>query len=234
MKKLLIGLGILAILAGCENDTSKQAIKANKKAYDIAMEMGDVPSALAAAYQILALDSTQEQYYDTIAQLHFAMGNYNTALAAGRKAIKDSTSVVAKEIVAFSSKRTGDYTTAVLYYQELLKDDPEKSIQYQYQIGESFFMMKNLESAAQFMNMVAQNEKSRMLDMEMRTQQGTQKVPYHLAALNTLGYIMMVQDNYDKAEEIFKDILMKKEDFQLAQNNYALLQQLKQEKQQEK
>lgn len=224
---LLVLLAVSAVAAGCK-DPIAEAIKTQEKVYETTTKLGDFNGALMASYQLIALDSVKYvSYYDTITQLHFAMGNFNAAFEAGKIAIQDTAVPFTKEMIAYSAKRMGRYTDAVLWYQELIKDDPENIISYQYQVGECFFQMKNYESAVDFMNKVAMNQQSRMLEIDMRTDNGaTQKVPYYLAALNTIAYVKVIKEEYDEAAKIYQDILSKKEDYNLARNNYQLLQQL--------
>lgn len=233
MKALVVPFAVLItfLFNACAPTGTQNNVEKDQQIYAEAMRSEDLGTALMAAYNILYAGDSNYTYYDTIAQLYSDLGNPQGAYNMAEAGLKMHKSMLLDKVMAQANKDLGNYTEAIDQFKALLEADPENKLAYQYSIGESYFMMEDLKNCVEYMDMVVTNEQSSTVNKVLQTQKGGQRVPYKLAAMNIIAYVMMIEGKYDMAEKVLTEVLTQKEDFELAYNNYKLLQQLKSRKQ---
>ena len=215
---------VLLLLAGCTNPT--QQINIEKEIYNRARAVDDAPVAINAAYRIVLLDETQTNFYDSIAQIYFEVQNFYGAKTVATNVYKNKQSKQILNILAYSNFYEGNYTDASLYLQDLVKIDSLNSLKYLYDIGICFFNVENGKTAMEYMQKVLNHPASKMTQKEVVMGNQQYKAYYYILALNTVGYIQMLNQQYSKAEETFQQLLSIEPEFELAKNNYKILQQM--------
>lgn len=225
-KYLLLPVLAIAMLGSCAQPNKVDQTETHKKVFEAARRANDFGTALGAAYQIVYASDSNYAYYDSIALIYQTLGNYVGALEASKDGLEKHPSLLLEKVAAHSMMKIGKFSDAIIKYQELLKSDPENNVKYLYAIGEGFFYMQNYQSCMDYMNQVATNDRSALMDIEMETDGSVQRVPYKLAAFNTMGYVMMLTERFDEAERFLGEALSKMPDFKLALNNKQLLNEL--------
>ena len=226
-----VAIVIAILFNACAPGNTSNSTEKDEKIYAEAIRSEDLGTALMAAYNILYASDSNYTFYDTIAQLYSDLGNPQGAYNMAEAGLKMHKSMLLDKVMAQANKDLGNYTEAIDQFKALLEADPENKLNYQYSIGEAYFMMEDLKNCVEYMDMVVTNEQSGTATKVLQTQKGGQRVPYRLAAMNIIAYVMMIEGKYDMAEKVLTDVLTQKEDFELAYNNYKLLQQLKSRKQ---
>lgn len=229
--KLALLTPIIAFAVSC--NSNKKQIEVQKKVYKMAMEANDYSSALVAAYQVINLEH-KSTYLDSIANLYFEIGNYIGAEKIASEVLKNNASKEMKAIVAKSQKNSGKYSDAILNFQQLMTEDPENALEYEYNIGECNFFLKNYQGCLEYMKKVTDREQSKQKTIELVFNNQRHNVPYNLAALNTVAYVLTINGSYDQGITIYEKVLEAKPDFALARNNYQYALQVKKESEKKK
>ncbi len=227
-RALLFASALLMMLSAC-NPNKLSPLEVEKAVYSRAIKAHDAITALGAAYRIVLIEPEEKLYYDTIANLLFAMGNYPGAIEVAENIQHDHTNKNLYTILARSSFETQNYTDASSYYQDLMKVDSINKVDYLYEIGTCFYYMQNNETAFNFMNQVMKEEQSRMKKKRFVTDNQAEETFYYVAAMNFMGIIYMGEEDYAKAEELYQELFKIDDKFRLAKNNYSVLLQLKQQ-----
>lgn len=223
----VLGFVLLAVIVASCGTSKKEAIKIEQEVYAKALAANDAGTAIGAAYRILMLDPTQKNYYDTIASIYFTTGNYLGALEVARGITTDHTNKELFEILAYSTYNLGKFEDASLYLQDLIELDPDKKHVYLYDIAVCYFNIKNFETSFSYMKKVMDVDASRMQKKTFNVDGKAYETFYYVAALNTMGYIYIMDARYDEAEQLYAELFKIDDQFPLARNNYAMLQQLK-------
>ena len=218
----------IIFFAACSDGTQK-TIQHEKSIYAYSLEIGDVNTAIYSIQQLLQLQPDSLFYYDTLAELYYQAERYAPAFNVTETAINKSyNSVRLLQIRAYAASKVERYEDAVISFQDLMDIEPEQVLEYTYQLGLNFYWMQNYETAIKYMTEVANNRDSRYEKVMLYANQGSQQVTYHLSALNIIGYSFMQLQQFDKAEQVYQTVLEENSEFKLAENNYKLLQQIKQ------
>lgn len=86
LQSIIVGICSVFILASCNNQPSgPSAIETQKKVYKQATELGDFMTAASSLQMILALDSSQKNYLDTLANVYYTAHLYAPALKTCEK-----------------------------------------------------------------------------------------------------------------------------------------------------
>ena len=88
MYKILIPVLLLVFLISCTNESTKSKHIHYVKVYENALNMGDVDVAINACYQIIANDSNQNNYYDSLLALYLNTRNEGSTFLAARNSLK--------------------------------------------------------------------------------------------------------------------------------------------------
>lgn len=217
---------ILAItVTSCTN--TAQQVELEKEIYNRARAVEDAPVAINAAYRIVLLDKTQTNFYDSIAQIYFEVQNFKGAKTVALNVARENQTKEISNILAYSEFNTGNYTDASLYLQDLIKLDPENKLKYLYDLGICAYNINNYATTHDYMNKVLNLPASKMTKKQIVMGNNQYETYYYILALNSIGYTYMIEEKYDKAEQAFKQLLEIEPNFEIAKNNYALLQEVK-------
>ncbi len=210
-------------------DSSQKTIEIQKRVYTTAIGADDYATALNAAHQIVGIDK-QSTYLDSIAGLYFLVGNNFGAEKIALECLKlRPKSIEVRRVLAKAQKNMGKYSDALLTYQELIKEDESRTLDYEYSIGECFFFMENFQSCLEYMKKVTDKEQSTTKEIELVFNQKRQKVSYYLAAMNTIAYVLTISGSPEQGISLYKQILERKPDFALAMSNYEYALKLEEE-----
>ena len=226
----IVAIVITILFNACAPGNTSNSTEKDEKIYAEAIRSEDLGTALMAAYNILYASDSNYTYYDTIAQLYSDLGNPQGAYNMAEAGLKMHKSMLLDKVMAQANKDLGNYAVAVEQFNALIKADAENALSYQYSIGESYFLLEDFKACVEQMDQIIANEKSAVQEKILQTKNGSQRVTYDLAAMNIVAYVMMVQGEYDMAEKVLTEVLTQKEDFELAYNNYSLLQKIKSRK----
>lgn len=217
---------LTAALVSC--NSSEKQIEVQKEIYTKAIGADDYSTALVAAYQIAALED-QSSFMDSIAAIYHAVGNSYGAYKIAEEALAYSNSKELKAIYAQSQKSLRKYSEAINTFKELITEDPENVLEYEYSMGECYFFLEDFQNCLDYMKKVTDREQSKTKMREMVFNQRRQNISYQLLALNTVAYTLTINGSIDQGIEIYEQILKARPDFALALNNYQYALQLKEE-----
>ncbi len=228
---LLVFAAILLIISSaCESNKNKiSPLQVEKAVYQKAIKANDAVTALGAAYRIVLIEPEEKNYNDSIAHLLFVMENYRGAIEVAENILADHNNKNLFGILAKSNFELQNYTDASMYYQDLMRADSVNKVEYLYDIGTCFYYMENNETAFKYMSKVMEEDQSRMKKKRFITNKQAEETYYYVAAMNFMGIIYIGDRKYAKAEEIYQELFKIDDKFQLAKNNYSVLQQLKED-----
>lgn len=222
---LIVIVLFTSAITSCTN--TAQQVELEKEIFNRARAVDDAPVAINAAYRIVLLDKEQTNYYDSIAQIYFEVQNFKGAKTVALNVSKERETKQIANIIAYSDFNTGNYTDASLYIQDLIKLDPENKIKYLYDLGICAYNMNNYTTTLDYMTQVMNHPASKMTKKSIAMGNQQYETYYYILALNTIGYTYMVEEKYENAEQAFQKLLEIEPNFEVAKNNYALLQEIK-------
>ncbi len=221
---------LLTTIISCNVEQKTDILELQKQTYKNAMQMNDWGTAANAAHQIVLLDTSALGYYDSLAAIYYHAANYPGASKAAMQALHSkSPSTKALEILAYSKFKTQQYEDAIINLQELIDVDKENELKYLYDLGVSFININNPQSAISYMDKIIDHPASKMTKKQFYIDNEITETYYYVAALNAKGYILMLDGDLSHAEDAFNEIFVIDPEFQLARENYSMLQELKSE-----
>lgn len=221
MYKILIPVLLLVFLISCTNESTKSKHIHYVKVYENALNMGDVDVAINACYQIIANDSNQNNYYDSLLALYLNTRNEGSTFLAARNSLKYRPNNFKITLVAAEyAKKLGMADTAINYYQRTYTLD--KKLEYIYNIAQVQYNMGNdagaEKSADQIISDPNSEKETIMLSLDKNN---PQQIPLKAAALNIKGTIFIGMGSKEIALRYFNDALAIAPDFIIAKNNKA-------------
>jgi tetratricopeptide (TPR) repeat protein len=225
MKKTILALCTIAIIASCNNKSgSSGAINNYKKLFDKSMNSKDFSTAIVAAQLILVEDSTLLLYADTLPELYAATNNIMACNDATAAAIKrNPTSERLLLIKALCAEQIGDVAEQMSTYNQLYSIN--KKPEYLYRITAAHFgtgNFKAVENNLKELDQLALTTKD-SIDF-MISESEKQKVPLKAALLN-MRAIMAAQKDRDmaSAKKYFEAAIREFPDFIVAKEYYKRL-----------
>ena len=110
-----IVLSVVLIITSCSSGFDQDRLKMNQGIYENAMEIEDWDVARMAMFNMLAIDSNNHDYYDTLAKIYFRSKDYRPALKSCKKALEFNENV-STTILAFECSRIlKDYKLMIDY-----------------------------------------------------------------------------------------------------------------------
>lgn len=218
---LVLSISALLLFSSCtdEKKQEEKAIEHDKKVYHQAVEYGDVGTAIYAIHSLLARDTSNISYYDTLSMLYFESRNYPQAVQAAQKALtKDPNNQKLMQVMANSYKYMGRGDVALPYFLKLseLSSDP----QFAYEAAVIEFYGKQYPEAESAINKLMNSPSSENYSVSVPSGQGKeQPVPLRAALYNLLGYIKQNQGKTDEAKTAYQKALDLYPEFILAENN---------------
>lgn len=230
---LVFSVFVLSCNAGDSNKNGdaklSKAMELELDIYNKSTAIRDYYTALGAAYKLSSVDST---YQDSIIINYVRLKNYPAVYKLGAaKIIEQPRDKWLLNLVIDASKQLEQYTDAIGYLQELSNVSGVDTTKINYDLGELFFRIENYRTAEDYMLKVMRAPDSRVLSEKLPMTDGKyQDIPYYLLAKNMLGFIDIVNGEYERAEKTFTEILSFNPDFELAKNNMKYLQDRKSQK----
>lgn len=179
-------------------------------------------TAIHAMHSLLARDTTQYKYYDTLSVLYYQSRNYPQAIQAAQNVLeKDTNNLKMVEISARAYQSVGEFDMAVPFFVRVAKLDNNPEAMYQ--AGVCQFYMQQFDAAEQSVTKVIEDPKAKETELVIGFNNNTrqQQVPLIAAAYNMLGSIKYQQgnsaaarENFGKAIAIFPEFALPKENLQ--------------------
>lgn len=223
---LLFSFAAILLFSSC-TDEKKQLEKANAhdiKVYHQAAEYGDVGTAIYAIHSLLARDTSNIAYYDTLSMLYFESRNYPQAVQSAQRALaKDPDNEKLLQVVANSYKYMGRGDVALPYFLKL--SEITNNPQFAYEAAVIEFYGKQYTEAEAAINKLLNSPASENYSVGVPSGQGKeQPVPLRAALYNLLGYIKQNQEKPEEAKTAYQKALDLYPEFILAENNLKELQ----------
>lgn len=222
---LLISVFVISCNTGGEDGSGSKLSKSMQLEQDIynrSAEVRDYYTALGAAYKLSSVDST---YQDSIIINYMRLKNYPAVYKLGtKKIVEEPRNEWLLNLVIDACRQLEQYTDAIGYLQELGNVKTADSTKINYDLGELFFRIKNYRTAQDYMMKVMRAPDSRVLSEKLPMSTGEyQDIPYYLLAKNMLGFMDIINGEYERAEKTYTEILSFNPDFELAKNNMQYL-----------
>lgn len=210
---------------GTSNNGSEkltEAMQLEQDIYNSSIDVRDYTTALSAAYRLASVDSN---YQDSVIINYMRLKNYPAVYKLGiKKVVNEPPSAWLLNMVIDACREMERYTDAIGFLQELSTVETADTTKINYDLGELYFRIKNYRTAQDYMMKVMRAPDSRVLSEKLPTADGKyQDIPYYLLAKNMLGFIDIVNGEYERAEKTFTEILSFNPDFELAKNNLKYL-----------
>ncbi|MGZ5243532.1 MAG: tetratricopeptide repeat protein [Bacteroidia bacterium] len=220
---LFFFLLLCALVSSCK-DNNNSGAEHDIQVYHQAIRFGDMGTAIHSMHSLLARDTTQFKYYDTLGVLYFQSNNYPQAIQAAQNVLeRDTNNLKMVEISARAYQAIGQFDMAVPFFVRVAKLDNNPEALYQ--VGVCQFYMQQFDAAEQSVNKVIEDPKAK--DMELvigfNNNSRQQQVPLLAAAYNMLGSIKYQQGNSSAARENFGRAIALYPDFTLPKENLEKL-----------
>jgi tetratricopeptide (TPR) repeat protein len=224
MKQTLYFIGLLVLTISCSNESeeSLEKIKLEWSKYNNAMSVNDYQVAKSSVYNILALDSNNHTYYDTLTKLYFLSKEYKSASTCAAKALAFKVTEPTLDLAYNCAKALKNNEDVLLYGESLLDFQPD-SISLKYELAFNYIQLMDLVAGEELLNEIILSPKSLTEEYAEFRGNGVQKIPYRAAAYNLRGFIFNEKQDMENALGMFNAALMVKKDYVLAQENYDAL-----------
>jgi tetratricopeptide (TPR) repeat protein len=225
MKKHIFSYLIAAlILSSCNQQNNSVAEKQHDiMVYHQAVSFGDIGTAIYSIHSLMARDTANLSYYDSLAVLYYNSNNFPQAIQAGQKALlKEPNSEKLMRIVSDAAKRMGKAEIALPYFLKL--SELTKNPEFDYEAAVLRFYGQQYDEAEKGINKVLDMSSSdKYFVVIVASDNKQQRVPLKAALLNLLGFIRQKQDKKDEARDNYQKSLAIFPDFILAKNNLEAL-----------
>jgi tetratricopeptide (TPR) repeat protein len=221
MKKFLFIASGVIIMASCANGNKhKEKMHAYyKSVYDNALRLGDINVAVQAVYDIIANDSTQTTYYDTLAILYLNTSNTGSTYLATRESLKykpNNEKMLA--LAAEYAKNLGMADTAAMWYRKAFV--ASNKLLYLYDLAQLQYNTGDYTGADATADMMI---KSAASDTEMvkifYDKDNWQSVPVKAAAYNVKATVFMQMGSKEVCLRYLDEALKVFPDFKVAKRN---------------
>lgn len=182
---------------GSNNNNSKEGKIAKKEQlYKHLQEIGDVNSSIYVLHQILQLDSTRTEYYDSLAYHYREVRNIEAAAQMADKALKFGKNIKLLELSAATDIASGDYESAVTKLDELFKESQD--FKYVFEIASIRLNQGDVAQGEKMLDELLANPKIESSFIEQTGSERIQLVPLR-AAIYSLKATVAAQINRDYA-----------------------------------
>ena len=220
----LLSLTIIMTLFGCKtspeegknNSETANKIAEHTKMYKTFYDLGDDQSCVYTLQKILSLDSSKNEYYDSLVFHYAKAGNINATEKMIAKSLQYGKNVKVMEYSALISEQKGDAETAISKLVELFNMTND----YKYKVS-TFSMNLERGDVKSASNILTELENLENLDSisidQIVSETETQKVPLEAAVILGKAQIeAYAKNNLSGAMNYIKKALEIKPDFQNA------------------
>ena len=228
-KSLFIAL-IIAFSISCSQNNAE----IHWEVYDNALSYNDASTAIMALHQIKALEPYNEEVNDTLANIYFKAGMYQSSLKIAKEVLSSKPNHLKITLIAGeSANKLGAVDQAIEYYEKWLTQNPE-DIAVLYSTAVNYFSLNQNSKEKphsgkikEYLGKIVSLPQSREIGLPFAVNESqNQLISYYGAALNVLGYLKMEEGSYQEAKNYFDEALKNDPEFSLAKNNRTLLNQL--------
>lgn len=191
--------------------------------YKLAKRYNDVTAIRTAIYQIIAIDTDEKAWLDTLALFYFEYEQFGAAALVSNDAILlDPDNLLALELNAISMESIGLKDNAVKRYQSLYIKEP--SLNLLYKIAFLNYELKRFTECETGINQVMEEAQSTVEKVNFQGENDAViEVTMHTAVKNLLGLVKIEQGKTDEAIKIFEEILYEHPTFLLVKETLAEL-----------
>ncbi|MDQ3072764.1 MAG: hypothetical protein M3Q97_05845 [Bacteroidota bacterium] len=214
MKYILNALILCTVFSACSENSNEHDIRV----YDHAMNIGDLGVATYAIHSIIARDTSQTQFYDTLAGLYFNTGNFGQAGVTAERVLRDQPNNQRMlELAARSFQSVSRGPRALHYFERLarLSNNPE----HRYQVAAQLVYANKLTEAKEIASRLTTLPQGDSIKIVILSGETRQPVPIKAAAYNILASIAYQQGNIQEAKEQISLALAVFPEFILAKQN---------------
>ncbi|MBL4668798.1 MAG: hypothetical protein JKY30_05990 [Flavobacteriales bacterium] len=220
-----IVLSVVLIITSCSSGFDQDRLKMNQGIYENAMEIEDWDVARMAMFNMLAIDSNNHDYYDTLAKIYFRSKDYRPALKSCKKALEFNENV-STTILAFECSRILKDYKLMIDYGKYLEVTDTIDISMKYEISFAYINQKKLVEATKYLEMILVDSLSENLFYKEYTGNSVQEVPYKASAYNLLGFIKTESSDNKGAKQMFQMAIDVYPKYKLAQQNLFMIDQM--------
>ena len=219
MIKILSPLLFFCIMISCKENITSKRHQHFIKVYENALLMGDVNVAINACHGIIANDSTQTNYYDTLVYLYLNTGNQgSTYLAARRSLVYRPDNPKITKVAADYAKILGMADTAIMHYKKTFVLN--NKLENLYDVAQIQYNMENDAAAEATADIIINSPNSEKEKIVIAIDKNnSQEVSAKAAALNIKGLVFMQMGQKEIALRYLNDALKIAPDFTLAKQN---------------
>lgn len=244
MKKTLLSImiGSALLFSACKkNDnnsgatdvnSSGQSVKAKSIAlYEMAKENGDPYTAIVALNEVIFEDTSDIQYYDSLARMYVQSGQYTVAIIMGEKVMEaQPENYKMLEVIALCKQLSSDLTGAKEEFTKLYKHKDD--VVYLYHLASLDARLGNFDQSLKQVNeaLAVEGIDNEEIQFLLPDGSGTQTVSLRAALHYTNANIYANRENLSLASTELKKALKADPQFQAAQ---ILLQQIQQYQEQQ-
>jgi len=217
-------LGVVLCMVSCKNSSKTELIDHEIKVYHQALNMDDDLTAIHAMQSILAWDSTQTKYYDTLALLFFHTQNYLGATHCARLVLeKDPNNADILALAGNSYQELGRFDLAIPVYAKLMEVKP--NIVLNYELAKCNLYSQDTAGAHKYINVMLHDKSSdsTKINIAYNSDHDHQMVSLKAAAYNLLGSMQIGQEKRSEALLSFQKALAIFPGFELAKQNINIV-----------
>jgi tetratricopeptide (TPR) repeat protein len=219
MYKILIPVLFFTLFFSCKENKTKNKHDRYVKVYENALQMGDVNVAINACYEIIANDSSQTNYYDSLVYLYLNTSNQGSTYLAARRCLKyhpDDAKMT--EVAANFAKDLGMPDTAIMLYRKTFV--LTHKLKNLYDLAQVQYNMGNDVGAEETIDVIVGSPNSEKEKIVLSVAKDTtQAIPAKAAALNIKGVIFIQLGLKEQALSYFDEALKVAPEFKLAKQN---------------
>ncbi len=207
---------LLFVMLLCSCSTKTKNINDHfVKVYQNALQMGDVNVAINACYHIIANDSTQTNYYDTLVYLYLNTSNQGSTYLAARKSLQyNPGNAKNTKLAADYAKALGMPDTAIMYYKKTFMLN--NKLENLYDVAQVQYNMGNDVAAEQTVDIIIKSPNSEKEKLLIAIdKENTQEIPAKAAALNIKGMVYIQMGQKDIALRYFDEALKISPEFKI-------------------
>ncbi len=216
-----IRLLVLVFCVGCAQSTQKQDDQL-KRIVSQAKEVGDFQTAISATYQLIAADTNELSYYDSLALYYYNLGNYNSALKTCEHLLEYRTGDTTLIIAAKCASALNRVEDVVSYALAILESNPE-SLEWRYELSKAYFNLNEGSNCQGELQMLIDHPRSKFETTPIVLGNQVFNVSYYAVSLNLMGVLLANINRYERAKACFEESSAYAPDFPLPKQNLQAL-----------
>lgn len=220
----LIIVFIFMTLLGCKtspdesnnSDKISKEVKSKEELYQMFYKIGDDQSSIYTLHQILQLDTTKTQYYDSLVNHYVKVGNTQAVESMVNKSLKYGKNIKVLEVSAVLDGQKGEMESATKKLNELFK--LTNDYKYKYRMATFNIEAGDWKMGEDILNELSQTEGIENYSIEeVLSETESQQIPLNAAIAFARANIEAVKkNNLQGALKYVNEALKIKPDYQYA------------------